>query len=245
MHGEGRFTGPHALQVGDTSVTFDHAIVAAGSRAVRLPGIPHDDPRVVDSTGALELADVPERLLVVGGGIIGLEMATVYDALGSAGHRRRAARPAHPGLRPGPRQAAAQAHGRALRRRSTSARSVESIEAREDGLHATFSDGVEPAIFDRVLVAVGRIPNGADLGLDAAGVHVDERGFVPVDDQRRTNVPHIFAIGDVVGRADARPQGDARGEGRRRGHRRARRRVRRPRRSRRSPTPSRRSPGSA
>ncbi|HMJ36984.1 MAG TPA: dihydrolipoyl dehydrogenase [Baekduia sp.] len=202
VHGEARFTGPHMLAVtgadGTTTVSFDHAIVATGSRSVRLPGVPHDDPRVMDSTGALELADVPERLLVVGGGIIGLEMATVYDALGSEvtvvelldglipGADRDLVKPL--AKRIGERYAAIHLGTR-----------VESIEARDDGLHATFSGDVADAVFDRVLVAVGRTPNGAGLGLDAAGVHVDERGFVPADERQRTNVEHIYAIGDVAG----------------------------------------------
>jgi dihydrolipoamide dehydrogenase len=202
VRGEARFTGPHVLAVagdeGETTVSFDHAIVAAGSRSVQLPGIPHDDPRVMDSTGALALDEVPERLLVVGGGIIGLEMATVYDALGSAvtvvelteGLIPEADRDL---VKPLYDRVKGRYHAIHLGTR------VEAVEAREDGLHATFSDGVAPAVFDRVLVAVGRIPNGAGLGLDAAGVSVDEHGFVPVDAQQRTNVPHILAVGDVAG----------------------------------------------
>jgi dihydrolipoamide dehydrogenase len=203
VHGEARFTGPHMLAVAGadgttTTVSFDHAIVATGSRSVQLPGVPHEDPRVMDSTGALELDEIPARLLVVGGGIIGLEMATVYDALGSEvtvvelldglipGADRDLVKPL--AKRIGERYAAIHLGTR-----------VESIEAREDGLHATFSGDVDDAVFDRVLVAVGRVPNGAGLGLDAAGVHVDERGFVPVDERRRTNVEHIYAIGDVAG----------------------------------------------
>jgi dihydrolipoamide dehydrogenase len=179
-------------------VSFDHAIVAAGSRSVRLPGIPHDDPRVMDSTGALEVADIPERLLVVGGGIIGLEMATVYDALGS----NVTVVELLDGLIPGAdRDLVKPLHQRIAGRYEAIhlATKVESIEAREDGLHATFSGDVADAVFDRVLVAVGRVPNGAGLGLDTAGVQVDERGFVPVDERLRTNVAHIYAIGDVVG----------------------------------------------
>jgi dihydrolipoamide dehydrogenase len=203
VHGEARFNGPNMLEVlgadgATTSVSFDHAIIAAGSRSVTLPGIPHDDPRVMDSTGALELADVPQRLLVVGGGIIGLEMATVYDALGSEVTVVELADGLIPGAdrdlvkplakRIGERYAAIHLETR-----------VERVEAREDGLHATFSGDVPDAVFDRVLVAVGRIPNGAGLGLETTGVHVDERGFVPVDAQQRTNVAHIHAIGDVAG----------------------------------------------
>jgi dihydrolipoamide dehydrogenase len=203
VRGEARFSGPHLLEVAGadgetTTVSFDNAIVAAGSRSVRLPGVPHDDPRVMDSTGALELADIPERLLVVGGGIIGLEMATVYDALGS----NVTVVELLDGLIPGAdRDLVKPLHQRIDKRYDAIhlGTKVESIEAREDGLHATFSGDVADAVFDRVLVAVGRVPNGAGLGLDTAGVHVDERGFVPVDERRRTNVAHIYAIGDVVG----------------------------------------------
>jgi dihydrolipoamide dehydrogenase len=202
VHGEARFTGPHLLAVekdGETTtVSFDHAIVAAGSRSVQLPGVPHDDPRVMDSTGALELADVPGRLLVVGGGIIGLEMATVYDALGSEVTVVELA----DGLIPGADRDLVKPLAKRIEQRYAAihlSTKVDQIEARDDGLHVTFSGDVEDAVFDRVLVAVGRVPNGAGLGLDAAGVHVDDRGFVSVDAQQRTNVPHILAIGDIAG----------------------------------------------
>lgn len=202
IQGEARFTGPNALAVatadGTKTISFDHAIVAAGSRSVQLPGIPHDDPRVIDSTGALALADVPERLLVVGGGIIGLEMATVYDALGS---RVTVVELTDQLIPEADADLVKPLHKRIAQRYEAIhlGTRVEGVEAREDGLHARFSGDVADAVFDRVLVAVGRMPNGTGLGLDAAGVHVDERGFVPVDDQQRTNIPHIFAIGDVAG----------------------------------------------
>jgi dihydrolipoamide dehydrogenase len=201
VQGEARFTGPNMLAVagpdGETTISFDHAIVAAGSRSVKLPGVPHDDPRVMDSTDALELADVPERLLVVGGGIIGLEMATVYDALGS----QVTVVELLDGLLPGTDRDLVKPLEKRIRARYAAIHTgtkVEKIEAKDDGLHATFSGDAEDAVFDRVLVAVGRTPNGAGLGLDTAGVTVDERGFIPVDEQRRTNIPHIFAIGDVT-----------------------------------------------
>ncbi len=193
VRGQARFTGANTIAVGEEELAFAHCIVAAGSEPVRLPDLP-DDPRIVDSTGALALADVPERLLVVGGGIIGLELATVYDALGSAvtvveladqlilGCDPDLVKPLH--TRIAKRYAAIHLDTR-----------VERIEAQEDGLHVAFSG--EQHVFDRLLVAVGRAPNGATLGLDAAGVEVDARGFVGVDDQLRTNVPHILAIGDV------------------------------------------------
>jgi dihydrolipoamide dehydrogenase len=164
---------------------------------VRLPGVP-DDPRVMDSTGALALEAVPERLLVVGGGIIGLEMATVYDALGA----RVTVVELADGLLPGAdRDLVAPLQKRIGERYEAIhvGTAVEAVEARDDGLHVRFSGDVQAATFDRVLIAVGRVPNGGELGLDAAGVRVDERGFVPVDAQQRTNVPHIFAIGDVAG----------------------------------------------
>jgi len=193
VRGEARFTGANTLEVGDEELAFTHCIVAAGSRPVRLADLP-DDPRIVDSTGALELADVPERLLVVGGGIIGLELATVYDALGSAVTVVELADQLIPGCDP---DLVKPLHKRIAERYAAIhlETRVESIEAQEDGLHVAFAG--EQQLFDRVLVAVGRAPNGATLGLDAAGVEVDARGFVGVDDRLRTNVAHILAIGDV------------------------------------------------
>jgi dihydrolipoamide dehydrogenase len=196
VRGEARFTGPHELSVGDEAIAFERCVVAAGSSAVRPSGFP-DDPRVMTSTGALELTDVPARLLVVGGGIIGLEMATVYDALGSEVTVVELMDQLIPGCDP---DLVKPLHQRIARRYGAIhlGTSVELAEARDDGIHVTLSNG-EAGVFDRVLVAVGRRPNGAALGLDAAGVHVDERGFVPVDEQQRTGVQHIFAIGDVCG----------------------------------------------
>jgi dihydrolipoamide dehydrogenase len=196
VNGEGRFTGPNALSVGGETITFDNAIVAAGSRAAMLPGLP-DDSRVVDSTGALEMPDIPGRLLVIGGGIIGLEMAAVYDALGSKVTVVELLDQLIPGCDPDlvkPLRKRIEERYEAIH----TGTKVEKLEARDDGIHATLSNGDTHA-FDRVLVAVGRVPNGRELGLDAAGVTVDERGFVPVDQQLRTNVAHICAIGDIVG----------------------------------------------
>jgi dihydrolipoamide dehydrogenase len=194
--GEGRFSGPNALAVGEETITFDNAIVAAGSRAAMLPGLP-DDARIVDSTGALELPEIPGRLLVIGGGIIGLEMAAVYDALGSKVTVVELLDQLIPGCDPD--------LVKPLRKRIDEryegihlGTKVEKLEARDDGIHATLSNG-ETQAFDRVLVTVGRVPNGRRIGLDAAGVNVDERGFVAVDDKLRTNVAHIHAIGDIVG----------------------------------------------
>ena len=164
-----------------------------------LPFIPHDDPRVIDSTGALELADVPERLLVIGGGIIGLEMATVYDELGPRSRwsscstsSSRAPTPTSYGRCP-------SASARATSRSASRPRSPRSRRDRRAARHFEGAKAPETVTFDRVLVSVGRRPNGRQIGAEQAGVTVDERGFIPVDKQQRTNVPHIFAIGDVVG----------------------------------------------
>jgi dihydrolipoamide dehydrogenase len=191
MHGEARFTGPNEIQVGEDTVEFAHAIIAVGSSAARLPFLPEDD-RIVTSTGALELPDVPDRLLVIGGGIIGLEMATVYDALGSAVTVVELEDQLIPGCDPDlvkPLHARIEKRYAAIRLGTA----IESVTAEKDGLH------VGEEVFDRILVAVGRRPNGGSVGAEEAGVEVDERGFIRVDEQLRTNVPHIFAIGDVVG----------------------------------------------
>ena len=203
VRGLAEFTSPNVLRVegpdGATTVSFDRCIIAAGSTAVRLPGIP-DDPRIIDSTGALELEDIPDRLLVVGGGIIGLEMATVYDALGSDITVVELMDQLIPGvdkdiIRPLQKRIAGRYEAIHLQTR------VAAIEPAEDGLRVTFEGdkAPEPQTFDRVLLAVGRRPNGTLIGAQAAGVLVDERGFIPVDRQMRTNVPHIYAIGDIVG----------------------------------------------
>jgi dihydrolipoamide dehydrogenase len=203
VRGTAKFTSPNVLRVegadGGTTVSFDRCIIAAGSSAIRLPGAP-DDPRVIDSTGALELEDVPDRLLIVGGGIIGLEMATVYDALGSQITVVELMDQLIPGadkdlIRPLQKRITGRYESILLKTK------VASIDAVDDGLRVTFegSGAPEPQTFDRVLLAVGRRPNGPQIGADAAGVLVDERGFIPVDRQLRTNVPHIHAIGDIVG----------------------------------------------
>jgi len=193
VRGEARFTGPSSLRVGEEELVFAHCIVAAGSEPIALGDLP-DDPRIVDSTGALELTDVPGRLLVVGGGIIGLEMATVYDALGSRVTVVELADQLIPGCDP---DLVKPLHKRIAQRYAAIhlGTRVEGIETSGDGLHVSFAGGQH--VFDRVLIAVGRAPNGAKLGLDAAGVGVDDRGFVPVDAQLRTNVPQILAVGDV------------------------------------------------
>jgi dihydrolipoamide dehydrogenase len=204
IRGTGRFAAPHDMTVetadGERRVTFARAIIAAGSQPLRLPGIPWDDPRVMDSTDALELNDVPERLLVIGGGIIGLEMASVYQALGSAVTVVELTGQLMPGtdqdlVRPLQKRIAARYQGIHLNTKATK------VTPGEDGLRVEFEGGKapEPMEFDRILVSVGRSPNGLNIGAEAAGVEVTERGFIPVDRQMRTNVPHIFAIGDIVG----------------------------------------------
>jgi len=202
--GNGRFVSPHELEVetadGPRLVRFAKAIIAAGSQALKLPGFPWDDARLMDSTDALALADVPKKLLVVGGGIIGLEMATVYSALGSEVTVVELAGQLMPGADPDLVRPLQQRLGKRLAGIHLGVK-VAAIEAQKKGLKATFEGdkAPEPMLFDRVLVAIGRTPNGAKVGAESAGVAVTERGFIPVDRQMRTNVPHIFAIGDVVG----------------------------------------------
>ncbi len=202
IRGTGKFVSPHEIEISGSGaarrVSFAHCIIAAGSEAVRLPSLP-DDPRIIDSAGALEL-DLPQRMLVVGGGIIGLEMATVYDALGV----KVSVVELTDGLMPGcDRDLVRPLERRIAKRyeRIMVKTKVSKVEAAKDGLRVTFEaePKVEPQVYDRVLIAVGRSPNGRNIGADAAGVLVNERGFVPVDRQMRTNVPHIFAIGDIAG----------------------------------------------
>jgi dihydrolipoamide dehydrogenase len=196
LTGVGRFTGPNLLTVGVETVSFDHCIIAAGSQAATLPGLP-DDPRIVDSTGALDITAVPKRMLVIGCGIIGLEMATVYHALGAKITLVEVLDALMPGcdpdlVRPLRKRIAARYEEITLGTRVTA------VTAQKQGLKVEF-DGGRSGVFDGILVAVGRRPNGAHIGADAAGVAVDERGFIPVDDHMRTNVHHIHAIGDIVG----------------------------------------------
>lgn len=205
VQGEGRFSGSHQLTVtaadGSTqTIAFEHAIIAAGSRPVQLPFIPHDDPRVIDSTGALALADIPQRLLVIGGGIIGLEMAQVYAALGS----RITIVELADNIIPGADKDLTRPLLKDLKKRYEQiylSAKVTGVTAQPDGLLVTFEGGSAPSQdrFDKILVAVGRIPNGSRIQAEAAGVSVNERGFIPTDARMQTNVPHIFAIGDIVG----------------------------------------------
>lgn len=204
VQGSGRFLDPHTVEVagedGKQVVGFEQAIIAVGSQAVKLPGFPWDDKRVMDSTDALELADVPKRMLVVGGGIIGLEMAQVYAALGSQITVVELLDQLMPGadkdvVKPLEKRIGKRYAGIHLKTRVTG------IDAGKKSLTAHFDgEGApEKAEFDRVLVAVGRSANGGRISAEAAGVQVSDRGYIAVDEQMRTNVPHIFAIGDVVG----------------------------------------------
>jgi dihydrolipoamide dehydrogenase len=197
LQGIARFTGANALEVDGQTVGFEQCVIAVGSQAAKLPFLP-EDPRIVDSTGALELEEIPGKLLVIGGGVIGLEMATVYDALGAEVTVVELQDQLIPGCDPDivrPLHQRIKGRYAAIHLKA----SVTAVEARDDGLHVTFDGGPEPAVFDRILLSVGRKPNGGAIGAEAAGVAVDERGFIRVDDHQRTNVPHIFAIGDVVG----------------------------------------------
>ncbi len=203
IQGEGKFSGPFSLEVqgpsGSRRVEFKQCIIAAGSESARLPGLP-DDPRVMDSTGALELPPDCKRLLVIGGGIIGLEMACVYDALGA----RVTVVELSDGLMPGTDRDLVRPLQKRIEKRYERIllnTKVAKLEALQEGLRATFDgpDAPQPQVFDRVLVAVGRSANGNAVNAAAAGVAVSPRGIIAVDKQMRTNVPHIFAIGDVVG----------------------------------------------
>jgi dihydrolipoamide dehydrogenase len=202
--GTGKFTSPKTIEVngkdGNKTISFDDAIIAAGSKVMRIPGLPYDDERLMDSTGALELEDVPRRLLVIGGGIIGLEMATVYDALGSSVSIVELS----PGLIPGCDRDLVRPLEKRVKKRYENVwlnAKVTDIKALKGGLKVTFEGKGVPQTdtFDRVLLAVGRSPNGKDIGAENAGVIVNERGFIPVDKQQKTNVPNIYAIGDIVG----------------------------------------------
>ena len=202
--GYGRFTSPNTIEVegesGKQTISFDNAIIAAGSSVTKLPFIPWDDPRVMDSTDALELEEAPKRLLVVGGGIIGLEMATVYDALGSDVTVVELSE----GLIPGCDRDLVRPLEKRIKKRYENIylnTRVTAIEPQKKGLKCTFEGDKAPEsdVFDRVLVAIGRSPNGKLIDADKAGVMVDDRGFIAVDNQQRTNVDHIYAIGDIVG----------------------------------------------
>ncbi|NUZ13162.1 dihydrolipoyl dehydrogenase [Pseudoalteromonas sp. McH1-7] len=203
VNGYGKFTGSNTIAVegadGAKTVTFDNAIIAAGSQPVSLPFIPEDE-RIIDSTGALELKDVPEKLLVLGGGIIGLEMGTVYRSLGSAIDVVEFADQ----LVPAADKDVIKIYQKYVKDKFNVMLStkVVAVEAKEDGIYVSFEGKQAPegqVRYDKVLVAVGRTPNGKLIDADKAGVNVDERGFISTDKQMKTNVDHIFAIGDIVG----------------------------------------------
>jgi dihydrolipoamide dehydrogenase len=204
VEGGGAFVSPNEMEVqtkdGVKLIRFEHAIIAAGSQSVKLPSFPWDDERIVDSTGALELKDIPKKLLVVGGGIIGLEMATVYAALGSEVTVVEFMDQLIPGADADLIKPLAQRIGKRFKGIHLKTKVVEA-KATKKGIEVSYEGDSIPAttLFDRVLVSVGRSPNGGKIGADKAGVAVTERGFINVDSQMRTNVPHIFAIGDLVG----------------------------------------------
>jgi dihydrolipoamide dehydrogenase len=202
--GVGRFLSPNEVEVttdgGATLIRFEHCIIAAGSQPVKLPGFPWEDPRIMDSTDALMLSDIPKRLLVVGGGIIGLEMATVFSALGS----EVTVVELMDQLMPGADRDLVKPLAERLKKQGVAVHlkvKAAAVDAKKDGIEVRFEGdtALEPMLFDRVLVSVGRSPNGGKLAADKAGVAVSERGFIAVDRQMRTNVPHIFAIGDLIG----------------------------------------------
>ncbi|MEE9304224.1 MAG: dihydrolipoyl dehydrogenase [Thiotrichaceae bacterium] len=209
VHGYGKFTSAHSIAVesddgnggvNTIEISFDNCIIAAGSRVTKLPFIPWDDPRVMDSTGALELKEVPKRLLVVGGGIIGLEMATVYDALGSD----ITVVELSPSLIPGTDKDIIRPLERRIKKKYENIflnTKITEITPTDAGLVCKFEGKKAPEedTFDRVLVSIGRTPNGLAIDADKAGVEVTEYGFINTDKQMRTNVDHIYAIGDIAG----------------------------------------------
>lgn len=206
LQGEGRFSGSKALTLqtpeGLEKIAFEYAIIAVGSRVVRLPEFPWDDPRVMDSTAALDLDEIPARLLVIGGGVIGLEMACVYDALGS----KVTVLELSDTLMPGADRDIVRPLEKRIRNRYENIflqSKVVSAVSSELGIEVHFSGQAkglpEKDVFDRVLVAVGRRPNGDLIHAEAAGIRLTGPGFIEVDNQQRTNIHHIFAIGDVVG----------------------------------------------
>jgi len=204
VHGEGKFISQNELSVksadGEISIAFEQAIIATGSRPVSLPFIP-DDPRVMDSTGALMLEDVNVKMLVIGGGIIGLEMATVYHGLGASIDVVEFMEQLIPGVDKDIIKVLHK-HIDARYNKIMLGTKVTKVEAKEEGLLVTFEGDnapAEPELYDRILVAVGRAPNGNLLDADKAGVEVDEQGFIAVDNQQKTNVDNIYAIGDIVG----------------------------------------------
>lgn len=204
VNGYGKFTSPNSIEVegedGKTVVNFDNAIVAAGSRPIKLPFIPHEDPRIWDSTDALELKEVPGKMLIMGGGIIGLEMGTAYHALGS----KIDVVEMFDQVIPAADKDIVKVYTKRIQNKFNLMleTKVTAVEAKEDGIYVSMEGKkapAEPERYDVVLVAIGRVPNGKLIDAEKAGLEVDDRGFINVDKQMRTNVPHIHAIGDIVG----------------------------------------------
>ncbi|MFZ7198121.1 dihydrolipoyl dehydrogenase [Avibacterium avium] len=203
VNGYGKFSGPNTIIVageeGETTIHFDNAIIAAGSRPIQLPFIPHEDPRIWDSTDALKLKEVPKNLLIMGGGIIGLEMGTVYHALGS----NIDVVEMFDQVIPAADKDIVQIYTKRIEKKFNLLleTKVTAVEAKEDGIYVSMEGKAanETLRYDAVLVAIGRTPNGKLIDANVAGVEVDDRGFIHTDKQMRTNVPHIFAIGDIVG----------------------------------------------
>ena len=205
VHGDAKFSGSNMITVegkdGTKTISFDKAIIAAGSEPVHLPFIPHDDPRVMDSTGALELDEVPKKMLVIGGGIIGLEMATVYQSLGAEITVVELLKGLMAGADPDLVKPWRKVNDPKYKEVFLETK-VTDVKAQKNGLKVTFEDKAGETFskqYDRILVSVGRTPNGKKINAEAAGVAVDDRGFIAADKTMRTNVPHIFAIGDIVG----------------------------------------------
>jgi len=204
VQGTGRLATPNMLQIdttsGTTTVSFDHCIIAAGSSVARIPGLPYDDPRIIDSTAALELKKIPKHMLVIGGGIIGLEMATVYSALGS----KISIVEFMDQLIPSADADLVKPLQRRLKKRYEAIylqTRVTRIEAKKSGLIVSFDgeNAPDPQTYDCILMAVGRQPNGFSIGAESIGIQIDQKGFIQVDAQLRTNFSHIYAIGDIVG----------------------------------------------
>ena len=204
LQGQASFSGSHTLDVetseGLKSISFDNCVIAAGSRVTKIPVFPNDDPRMMDSTDALDLADIPKKLLVIGGGIIGLEMATVYNALGAD----ITVVELQDSLIPGTDQDIVKPLLKRIQKQYEAIylnTKVVTIKALKEGLKVTFEgkDAPETSVFDKILVAVGRTPNGKLINAEAAGIDVNEHGFIEVDAQMKTNIAHIYAIGDIVG----------------------------------------------
>ena len=201
--GEGKFIAPDCLMVSgeeEQEIYFSQAIIATGSHAVKLPFLPADDPRIMDAARALELENIPGSLLVIGGGIIGMEMATVYSALGSEVTVVELTDQLIPPADPDLVKPLARMYKKKLKAILTSV-SVSSAESKDEGILVSFEGdkAPEPTLYDKVLVSVGRRPNSSDIGLDELGLSADEEGFIPVNEKRQTEMEHIYAIGDVTG----------------------------------------------